>query len=100
MSDAAPVSVSPLRWITVVIAPFAITSIYLWLSRWPSRWFTATSDYTAFAAAIVVFSAAVLTLPLERKKKILIAACSLPFLAAALTFFSLIFVGIAFGDWL
>jgi hypothetical protein len=100
MSDAVPISVSPLRWTAVVTAPFAVVSIYLWLSRWPTRWFTATSDYTAFAIAMIVFGAAVMVLPLERRKKMLIAVCGAPFLAAALTFFAFVFVGAAFGDWL
>lgn len=100
MSVARTISVTPLRWFLIGVLPFAVASVYLWLSRWPSRWFTELSDYTAFAVSIAAFTAAVLMLPLERKKKVLIAVCSVPFLAAALVLFSLVFVGYAFGDWL
>jgi uncharacterized SAM-binding protein YcdF (DUF218 family) len=100
MGDAAPVSISPQRWLTTVLIPFVIASVYLWFSRWPTRWFTTASDYIALAVAVAVFVGAVLAMPLERKKKVLIALGGAPVVAAALTVFALVFVSMAFGDWL
>lgn len=100
MSDANSASIPSWRWLTVVLVPFVIASVYLWLSRWPTRWFTGSSDCIALAVAVAAFVIGVLALPMGRRKKILIAACGAPFVAVALFIYFFVFVGIAFGDWL
>jgi len=89
-----------LRWLLVIAAPFVAVSIYLCFSRWPVRWFTASTDYAALTIAAASFVYAVSTLPLQKVSRILILVCGIPVVLGALVLFSFIFVGFIFGDWL
>ncbi len=58
------------------------------------------SDYIALAASLAAFVLAVFSLPIEKRKRILIAYIGTPILFVILAAFSFAFVGIIFGDWL
>ena len=86
--------------VAAVVAPIVAMSLYLLLSRRPQRIFSISSDYAAFAVCMVIGVALVAALPLRPWLRAAAAAASLPLLYALLFFYSLIFVGVAFGDWL
>jgi hypothetical protein len=83
-----------------VVAPIVAMSLYLWLSRWPQRLSSSFSDNAAFAVCILIGVVLVAALPLRPWLRAAAAVASLPLLYALLFFYSLIFVGVAFGDWL
>ncbi len=56
-----------LRAVAAVVIPFVVMSVYLSLSRWPSRWFTTRSDYAAGAVSLVAGSIFIATLPTTRE---------------------------------
>ena len=88
------------NWLVAVTLPFLVMAVYLWLSRWPTQWCTGASDYIAFALSLIAFVVAVAILPMSGLKRILIAIIFTPAFALALFYFSFLFVGVFFGDWL
>jgi hypothetical protein len=82
------------------ILPFGVFSTYLLLSRWPSRWFTTSSDYAGGAVSMLVGIALIATLPVSREVRILLLLFYVPILGVLLFFYGLEFVGLAFGDWI
>nr|CAA9248140.1 hypothetical protein AVDCRST_MAG63-1791 [uncultured Armatimonadetes bacterium] len=83
-----------------VVAPFLTISAYLYFSRWPTRWFTATSDYIGLGLSVAAGMAFLLRLPVLVRWRALAAVVYLPTIGAALVFYSLMFVGAVFNDWL
>jgi hypothetical protein len=86
--------------VAAVVAPVVAMSIYLFLSRWPQRIASIASDYAAFAACMLIGVGFITALPLRPWLRAAAAAVSLPVLYVLLFFYSLVFVGVAFGDWL
>lgn len=80
--------------------PFVILSIYLTLSRWPHRIFTATSDCFALMMSILAGGVFLARLPLKMWLRILFIAVYVIVGGYGLTLYSLYFVGIVFRDWL
>jgi hypothetical protein len=89
-----------LGWALAVGLPFAVASVYLTLSRWPVRWWSAETDYMALAAAVLAGTVGLFMIvrsPRRRVVGFLAYAC-----AATLTlgWYSLAFVCSIFGDCL
>jgi len=83
-----------------VVGPLVTMSFYLWLSRWPKRVYSISSDHVAFAVCMLIGVVLVAALPMRPSLRAAAAVTSLPLLYVLLYFYSLIFVGVAFGDWL
>lgn len=90
------------RWLIAgtVGVPIAAMSVYLWLSRWPARVSSPNSDYVAFAICMFIGVLFLVCLPFRIWVRALIVAVYAPVACAILFFYSLLFVGLAFGDWL
>ena len=86
--------------VVAVLAPFAVMSAYLVFSRWPSRWFTASTDYAGMAGAVLVFIACIASLPVRSGIRVAAVLVLAPVLYCILTVYSLLFVGFVFQDWL
>ncbi len=86
--------------IVAAAGPFIVMSVYLLVSRWPTRWFTDFSDNIAFAIAVAIAPVCISLLPLKIWSRVAIAILVTPALAFSLFFYSLAFVGSVFGDWL
>ena len=83
-----------------LFAPLIITAIYLSLSRWPERWFTAGSDRVALAIAIMVGLIALWSLPLKVWHRVVASLLYVPAMGALLVLSALLFVCGMFGDCL
>ncbi len=83
-----------------LFGPLAAATIYLIFSRWPSRWFTAMSDYSALTIALLVGLGGLVLLPWALTKKIIISVLYIPLTLVVLGYYSLFFVCAAFGDCL
>jgi len=88
------------RLLITVLAPFIIMSVYLLCSRWPSRWFTESSDYAGMAGAVVAFIVCLGTFPARASIRVAAVLITVPVLYCILTVYSLWFVGVVFNDWL
>ena len=84
----------------ILLVPVAALSIYLWLSRWPTHVASARSDNLAFAVCIVIGAALIFYLPFRLWIRGVIAAAYVPLSYSVLFLYALVFVGVAFGDWL
>ena len=80
--------------------PFLVLSLYLAVSRWPSRWFTATSDYAAISVSALVGGALIWQMPFRQPIRVAAIVIAVPVLAVLLFYFAFFFVGAVFGDWL
>lgn len=80
--------------------PIAVATVYLWFSRWPARTFSTNSDYVALAACVSIGMAFVVVLPFRAWVRALLTAAYAPLAFVVLVVYSLLFVGLAFGDWL
>jgi hypothetical protein len=89
-----------LGWLGALVAPFAVITAYLFLSRWPVYNWSAASDYIALAVAIAVgiigLCVAVRT-PLRRLVGSFVYVCAAAFV---LFWYSIAFVCSTFGDCL
>ena len=83
-----------------VVVPLFAVSIYLWFSRWPTRRFSTTSDYPAFAVCIAIGLVFVVGLPIRLWLRVLAVVVYVPLVYTLPFLSSLLFVGLAFGDWL
>jgi hypothetical protein len=83
-----------------LIGPPVLMSVYLGLSRWPTRWFTTGSDWAALALSAAVGAVCIAWLPVSAAVRITLAAVYLPVEGYALFLYTLYFVGVVFGDWL
>jgi hypothetical protein len=83
-----------------LVAPPAVMSAYLALSRWPSRWFTAGSDWLFLALSVGVGVAFLARLPLPSVGRMALACMYVAVAGVALVLYSLYFVGFVFDDWL
>ena len=88
------------RFGAAALAPFAVASVYLLLSRWPSYRFTAFSDYTAFAVAIITGAAFIATLPIRGSFRGVCLLLYVPLVAVLVVLFSLWFIAVVFHDGL
>jgi hypothetical protein len=81
-------------------APFLVSSLYLYMSRWPVRWCTGETDMLMLGAAIVPVVAGIVLLPIQKWHNVLLAVIYATGIALVLIAFSLMFVCGAFGDCL
>ena len=89
-----------LRAVAALVIPFVVMSAYLLLSRWPSRWFTAPSDYAAGGVSLLAGAIFIATLPISRVVRATLLVFYVPMLWFLLFLYSLEFVGAVFGDWI
>jgi hypothetical protein len=87
-------------WSALVPGPFVVLSIYLVLSRWPHRQFSAVADYGGLAVAITVGLVGTWMLVPSRPYKIVVSLIYVPFFCPALIYYGLIFVCAVFKDCL
>jgi hypothetical protein len=84
----------------VVAMPFAVFTLYLFFSRWPSRWFTEASDFAglglAFASGLWYFRR--WDEPLFGRALIMVAYVLI--MMCLLFLYALFFVCVVFGDCL
>jgi hypothetical protein len=83
-----------------LFGPPALMSAYLYLSRWPTRWFTGDSDWGALGLSVAVGAACIAGLPMPGAWRLVLAIVYVPVAVFALIVYSLSFVGTMFGDWL
>jgi hypothetical protein len=87
-------------WILVIPAPFAVATVYLVLSRWPTRLFTEFSDFAALIAAIAVGLVGIVLLAKRGKVRVALVLAYIPITVFVLGIYSMVFVCDAFGDCL
>ena len=80
-----------------IVAPFLVLSVYLYFSRWPTGWFTATSDFVGLGLSIAAGTVFLLHLPISGWLRVLITVLYLPMIGAALFFYCFMFVGVVFN---
>jgi hypothetical protein len=89
-----------LGWLGMLVAPFAVITTHLFLSRWPAYHWSVASDYIALAVAIAVgiigLFVAVRSL-LRRLVGSFVYVCAATFV---LFWYSIAFVCSTFGDCL
>lgn len=85
---------------STIVAPFLVLSVYLYFSRWPTSWFTATSDFVGLGLSIAAGTVFLLHLPISGWLRVLITVLYLPMIGAALFFYCFMFVGVVFDTWL
>ena len=83
-----------------LVGPLVLVSVYLTLSRWPTRWFTGESDLLALAVAIAFGIAWIVRLPVSMGLRVGLAIAYVPVMGFSLILYALNFVGVMFGDWL
>jgi len=83
-----------------VVGPFAVMSLYLFFSRWPTRWFTGSSDYVAISVSALLAAVLIWQMPLRPLVRFALALVAATLLAGLLFLYSFYFVGAVFGDWL
>ena len=83
-----------------VVGPFAVMSLYLLFSRWPTRWFTGSSDYVAISVSALLAAPLIWLMPLRPLLRIAVALVVATILSVLLFLYSFYFVGAVFGDWL
>lgn len=86
--------------LVTAFAPFVVTGIYLYFSRWPERWFTTASDQVAMVVAILVGICGLWLLPLKDWQKAVATLLYVPAMALAIIATALGFVCGMFGDCL
>jgi hypothetical protein len=84
----------------IVFAPPTLMSLYLGFSRWPSRWFTESCDWTALALSVGVGVACIARLHKPLALRVVFCLLYIPAAGFALVLYFLYFVGVVFGDWL
>lgn len=84
---------------TLLVAPFVVTTAYLWLSRtydlW--NWHTGTADFLALGASIAAGLVGVIVLPMGRVSRAVFAVVYIPVSACVLILWSLSYVCGVFG---
>ena len=83
-----------------LVGPFAVMSLYLLFSRWPTRWFTGSSDYVAISVSALLAAALIWLVPLRPVVRLGLALVAATLLWGLLFLYSFYFVGAVFGDWL
>lgn len=91
---------APMLVAAAVVGPFAVMSLYLFFSRWPTRWFTGSSDYVAIPVSALLAAALIWLVPLRPLVRIAVALVAATLLWGLLFLYSFYFVGAVFGDWL
>ena len=84
----------------IFCGPLTVMSVYLGLSRWPTHWCTAASDWTAIGVAVGVGTASIARLPLPAGVRMVLALAYVPVAGCLMLVYSVYFVGVVFGDWL
>jgi len=84
----------------VLAGPLVVSTIYLVVSRWPSRWFTATSDYAALGISVALGGAALFFVFSRPWQRWVGLAIYVPVAAVLLAVYGLFFVCGVFGDCL
>jgi hypothetical protein len=77
---------------------FAVASLYLFFTRWPSDCLTGFSDDGALVMSILAGAAFVVTLPIRPAWRILSLVIYIPVLGASLFFYALAFIAIFFQE--
>lgn len=83
-----------------LFAPLLIIGIYLSLSRWPERWFTAGSDNLALVVAVLAGLIGLWWFPLKVWHRVVASLLYVPVMGALLFLSALLFVCGMFGDCL
>lgn len=86
--------------IGLILGPLVPMSVYLWMSRWPTRWFTASSDWTALLLSVSVGLIFVPWLPVSAAMRVIFALLYFPIACLGLFLYTMGFVGAVFGDCL
>lgn len=87
-------------WLSVLISPLVIASLYLLFSRWPFRWFTGPLDWAALVVTVGVGAASLFLVLDSVSDRIVGLLLYVPVACVAVGFYSLGFVCAAFGDCL
>jgi hypothetical protein len=82
------------------VGPLALISAYLWLSRWPIRWFVAESDIAFSLISVGVGVVCITKLPIHAVGRLVLACLYVPIALFLLVLYALYFVGFMFDDWL
>jgi hypothetical protein len=82
----------------MLFGPPALMSVYLLLSRWPTRWFTGGSDWLAHLVSVGVGVVCIGLLPLPGIARGVLALLYAPLAVFAVLMYSLYFVCMVFGD--
>jgi hypothetical protein len=88
------------RLIGVIVAPLMLLSIYLFFSRWPTRWDNRMIDWIALGTSSLVGAALLGSLPAKNVSRAIRVVIYIPVSSVLLFFYAFFFVGIVFGDWL
>ena len=83
-----------------VIGPLALMSVYLGFSRWPTRWFTAESDWLLLILSLGVGVVCLARLPIHPLVRVALSCVYVPVGGYVIIMYTLYFVGHVFGDWL
>jgi len=75
-----------------VATPFAIASLYLLISRWPSDHSTNLTDYAALSICVLAGAAFIATLPIRSHWRILALILFIPVTAVMLAYYAFWFL--------
>ena len=84
----------------LLLGPLMLATAYLTFSRWPYRWFTATSDYSAIGVALIIGLAGFTMFPWPPAKRLILAILYIPVVFVFLSYYGFVFVCIVFSDCL
>jgi hypothetical protein len=91
----------PINGVPLVIgAPLLVYTAYLLFSRWPYRWFSGITDWSALGISILISLISLWIINISTSHKIfwsIILMTVGTFFLYAYTFY---FIGVVFGDWL
>lgn len=76
------------RLVAATAAPFAVASLYLFISRWPSDRSSNLTDYAALAISILAGAAFIATLPIRGHWRILSLILFIPVTAVMLAYYA------------
>jgi hypothetical protein len=88
------------RLAAAVLAPFAVASVYLFLTRWPSYRFTAFSDYAGLSVSVLIGAAFIAMSPIPAHLRVFSLLLYVPVVAAMVIFYGFCFIGVVFHDGL
>jgi hypothetical protein len=74
-------------------------SAYLWVSRWPIRWFTTESEWFFLCLSVGVGVACLAWLPIKPMWRIIFILVYIPTCGFLLLLYGFAFVAYAFGDY-
>lgn len=86
------------RLVGAAIAPFIVSSTYLFFTRWPSYRFTTFSDKAGVAISVLAGAAFVASLPMRPLQRLLSLLLYVPLVVILLLMYTFLFIAVVFHE--